>query len=910
MQHFSSALVLPFLLLTLLPAGAKAQPLTAAQADSLRGLLSAGKPDTNRVQALLTLSDYYQRRTLHAAQNRDSALVLAKQAGELSAQLGYPKGQEEALFLEGKILIKGGKAGAVRRRLASMSPVTHIRLLLEMGKQQLRPANSQPAHYDSARFFFREAEKRSQHTRHGQWQEESQLLIGVTYLAANDWTHGKAYFYRVIEARRRAGDQMGEVRARLRAYATTLFCAGEECREQRSNLHKALDLCRRMGNKPWEVVTLIAIGSTYTRDADPGGEGARRARDFARRALAIQKTIPYAALNQVYLALGEESVYLPGGQYKDITTAYALLYELSVNANDYNKVLYYILLTIKDEETHGFKEALDFLYFVLGKTYFELEQFEKSVRYFRQSLAVSREKGEVVVHVALLRRMVLAMLQLGQARPALTVLEDIMRRNPPFTPLDRLSVAISFGACYKALHQHQRAEQYYLEAVSWSDQTGYPENQVFARHHLSMFYVATAQYKKVAPYLKSLQDNPATGSQPLGDRLEFALMQFKVDSALGNYPSAIRHYQRYAALRDTLFNETQSKQIERLSIEYETGKKEQALRLQEKDLALFREQSKVQQSQRNALIGGTVLLLSLLGLGYNRYRVKQRSNRQLQAQHQALRAQQDVLQAQQAEINQKNEHLSQLLGEKDSLLGQKDTLIGEKEGLLSEKDSLLQEQQRLLAEKERLLKEIHHRVKNNLQVVMSLLNSQADSLVDKAALSAIQESQHRVQAMALIHQKLYQAEGVARIPMQDYVQEVVAYLHESYCLHQQVRFCVAVEPVELDVTQAVPLGLIINEAITNAFKYAFPGGRPGTVRLSLHRLGESAYRLTIADDGVGLPQHYDPSQSRSLGMTLLHGFSAQLGGDLTLTSPPGLTIDLVFREEQLTPGYALAAHAQ
>jgi two-component sensor histidine kinase len=216
----------------------------------------------------------------------------------------------------------------------------------------------------------------------------------------------------------------------------------------------------------------------------------------------------------------------------------------------------------------------------------------------------------------------------------------------------------------------------------------------------------------------------------------------------------------------------------------------------------------------------------------------------------------------------------------------------------------------LLCQQERLLKEIHHRVKNNLQVVMSLLNSQADSLKDKAALSAIQESQHRVQAMALIHQKLYQSQGVARINMQEYIEEVVAYLHESYCLDQLVRFQLEVEPIELDVTQAVPLGLIINEVITNAFKYAFPDGRPGTVCLLLQRLEEATYQLTIADDGIGLPANYDPSQSHSLGMTLLHGFSGQLSGELTITSSPGLTINLVFEEEQLNPSYARTDYAQ
>jgi two-component sensor histidine kinase len=218
----------------------------------------------------------------------------------------------------------------------------------------------------------------------------------------------------------------------------------------------------------------------------------------------------------------------------------------------------------------------------------------------------------------------------------------------------------------------------------------------------------------------------------------------------------------------------------------------------------------------------------------------------------------------------------------------------------------------LLEEKECLLREIHHRVKNNLQIVMSLLNSQAASLADQAALSAIRESQHRVQAMALIHQKLYQSEGLARIPMPDYVKELVAYLRDSYRLSQPVRFELHIDPVEIDVTQAVPLGLILNEAITNACKYAFPGGRAGTVRVSLRRLPgvqPAAYQLLIQDDGVGLPAGFTPARSRSLGMTLLHGFSRQIGGNLVIESPPGLAISLTFADEKPSFTPARAAYA-
>jgi two-component sensor histidine kinase len=101
------------------------------------------------------------------------------------------------------------------------------------------------------------------------------------------------------------------------------------------------------------------------------------------------------------------------------------------------------------------------------------------------------------------------------------------------------------------------------------------------------------------------------------------------------------------------------------------------------------------------------------------------------------------------------------------------------------------------------------------------------------------------------------------------------------------------------VTLAVPLGLIINEAITNEFKYAFPGNRSGTVSLNLHQKSDTTYELTIADDGVGLPAGYHPSHSRSLGMTLMYGFSAQLGGELSIESREGVKLTLEFKDEQL-----------
>ncbi len=243
------------------------------------------------------------------------------------------------------------------------------------------------------------------------------------------------------------------------------------------------------------------------------------------------------------------------------------------------------------------------------------------------------------------------------------------------------------------------------------------------------------------------------------------------------------------------------------------------------------------------------MLLVILGLLYNRYRLKQRSNRQLERQ--------------QIEINQTNRSL-----------------------------------QNLVEEKELLLHEIHHRVKNNLQIVMSLLNTQSAYLQNDAALRAIRDSQQRVHSISLIHQKLYQSNNIAQINMPVYIQELVDYLQDSYGTGQSVRFDLKIAPIDLDVTQAVPIGLILNEAISNAVKYAFPDKRAGVVAISMEHGEADQFKLRIADNGTGLPPDFDPRKSASLGMTLMRGLSKQLHGSFDLKNEGGLHINIVFANDK------------
>ena len=205
-----------------------------------------------------------------------------------------------------------------------------------------------------------------------------------------------------------------------------------------------------------------------------------------------------------------------------------------------------------------------------------------------------------------------------------------------------------------------------------------------------------------------------------------------------------------------------------------------------------------------------------------------------------------------------------------------------------------QQLQRLMSEKEWLLREIHHRVRNNLQIVMSLLNSQSAFIDNETALTAIQDSQYRVHAMSLIHQKLYNSENVASIEMSFYIRELTSYLRDGYNTGQRIRFEYDIDPLELDVSQAVPIGLILNEAITNSIKYAFPDGRTGTITIALKKSDALHYQLIIADDGVGMPYEFSTQKTSSLGLKLIAGLSADLDGKFLIENNSGTTIKISF----------------
>jgi len=200
-----------------------------------------------------------------------------------------------------------------------------------------------------------------------------------------------------------------------------------------------------------------------------------------------------------------------------------------------------------------------------------------------------------------------------------------------------------------------------------------------------------------------------------------------------------------------------------------------------------------------------------------------------------------------------------------------------------------------LSEKEVLLKEVHHRVKNNLQVISGLLEMQNISVTDESVKLALKEGQNRIQSVALVHKMMYQSENVSKVDMQKYLQELLQVLELSYASpRKNIKTIINAVGIDFDVNLAVPISLIVNEAVCNAYKHAFKNKKSGIIQVVIKKEQETTYSLLIKDDGVGLPEGFDVKQLKSIGFDLIYGLARQLKGKLVASGTLGTEIKITF----------------
>ncbi|MPR37265.1 histidine kinase dimerization/phosphoacceptor domain -containing protein [Salmonirosea aquatica] len=702
-----------------------------------------------------------------------------------------------------------------------------LSILLELGKFHIYKPGESKVDLDSSRMYLVQAKKLSDSLQLVTRQHETQTLLIVADLEGGKTATGQSRFAALIADCQRSGDQEGEAIARYR-FGIWLRNYAPDSARVLTNFRQVAAIYRTLHRPIDEINALKEVAVTHLYEG--------------KLVLAESELLDvlsrYKAIN-----------------YPKLHYTYNLLSMIGRQKGNLNEGLRYGLLCIESMKRTADTVSAAAFYGDLAQIYDIAGNHPKAIEWYEKSFAAWRQ--ERLPNFALYHTAgIIAKELITQQKPeeALRFFQNLVKEIPTNTIIQKGCVAQNLAYCYNAQKKYGLAERYYQEALYWYEQNKLDfEGSLRIRQELGTFYVKQKRYKEAGYYLtKALTILPEKNA--LSTLRDIHFMLFKVDSAQGNYLSAISHFDLYKTFNDSLFNESRSKQLTQLQFQYDTRAKEQ-------NIALLTQQSELQQSAleraettRNAMLIGAVLLVGLLGVSYNRYRLKQRSNQ--------------LLETKQLEINQKNQSL-----------------------------------QEMLTEKEWMLKEIHHRVKNNLQIITSLLNAQADYLHDTTALAAIRESQNRVQAMALIHQKLYQSDHLSTVDMAEYINEVVNYLLESFNCQLSIQTVLNVVPLQIDVNLAIPLGLIINEAITNSLKYAFPqpmysAENPGVIYITLRSEGEHICQLLIQDNGVGLPAGFDPNETSTLGLTMIQGLSRQIGGKLHIERESGVGIRLNFSPNQ------------
>lgn len=337
-----------------------------------------------------------------------------------------------------------------------------------------------------------------------------------------------------------------------------------------------------------------------------------------------------------------------------------------------------------------------------------------------------------------------------------------------------------------------------------------------------------------------------------GFQIRYLNAQISLDTAKKNFSAATKHLFAFKKLSDSAYTSSRIRQIKELEVQYQTSQRENENNLQKQKILTLNEQHKVEQAKletvgfsRNITFISALCIMIIAFLIYRQY-INGRKNNVL--------------------IDEKNKRL-----------------------------------ERLLSENEWLMKEMHHRVKNNLQIISSLLNSQSVYMDNGAAVDAILKSKGHVETISLIHQKLYRSENQSRVYMPEYIQELVQYIKDSFIENQTVFFDINIDPVSLDVSDAVPLGLIINESVTNAIKHAFGAKCDNVIDIKL-RETEAGIVLSISDNGKGFdPSH--PQENSSFGLLLINGLAEDLEGSLYITNDGGTVIRLTFHPTSMLRTY-------
>lgn len=776
------------------------------------------KYDLAKKRLLIQSCSMYLYNANQGAIDVDSAVVVACKAYKLPVSLSYDEGFNDGRKLIGSEFIERGDVNSALKLLAKSKGEDQIKLLLQLGSFYLFKPGTKPQDLQNAKLYIDKAVLASNQSKIKKLQHQSLLLSGKYNYQANNQPEGKKIFLQVIDECRKQNNKLGLAEA-LDAYGTLLFNLDPE---KEKILQEAVSLYTSLGLEEKRIENYMKITTIY----------------FWTNKINEAKKRLYQNLVDL------RKIGFTHQQFAETTIAY-----IEMAMHNTPSALYYALKSVKRMDAEKDYTFGDIFYMRLGDVYNHYGHHEEALELYKKSIEIGQHTIDTGTWYKSFYSAVAALSLKGKTKEAIVYINSMTEKHPPKSTFDKMSVAYVKANSYDEIKDFVKAEKYFKETAYYAQQLNGPETFREVVHEyiiIALFYIkinkpqeAKFYYDKAAVLLKT---NDKYNSHAL------QLLLYKTDSINGDFKGALERFKDYKKIMDSTHGVDKNKQIDELKIQYETANKEQKIKLLNNQGKLQKSELQKSKLLNSVSIWSLVLLLVVIALLFNRYRLKQRNHAKLEIKEK--------------EINQKNINLKHLLDEK-----------------------------------EWLLKEIHHRVKNNLQTVISLLNSQSAYLENDMALSAIKNSQHRIHSMSLIHQKLYNSENISTINMPNYIKELVEYLRESFSLGQRIRFEVKIDPLELDVAHAVPLGLILNEAITNSIKYAFPEDRTGMIYITLETKAENEYLLTISDNGIGFDLNLSNTKANSFGMSLIKGLTDDLDGKLTMENNNGTILKIEFSQE-------------
>ena len=580
---------------------------------------------------------------------------------------------------------------------------------------------------------------------------------------------------------------------------------------------------------------------------------------FASQACKLAQEIGYAkGESDSYLRMGNAHNFK--GQYDSAAAAYESAYQIFQKLDqplkmakalnnlgliyrymaDYPRSIDYFIKALDLKKKYGSRNDVAVGYQNLGIIYAITGEHEVAEPYISDAAEIFRQQGDSAKYYSTLIDLSSLLRESGQYARSKTELTKALNYHRRKNNKTSIAICIyNMGYTSDLEENYEESIGHYSEAKQLFNELGNKVRLVGCILRLGRAYSETKNWGKAEAELKEGLDITSTLNSP-AQRYKLHLLLAEVYASTNRYAEAYLQRINYEEVKDSLSEEEQQVKILELTKKYEKelGRREIAeLTAQNDKSELAARKKKVQ----NYILWGVIIIVAQLAwLFYSRARNKQRMNAALREKNQVI--------------------------------------------------------QHSLDEKEVLLREIHHRVQNNLQFVSSLLNLQARRIKDQKTVDVLKECKLRIQSMALIHQKLYQEERLNGINIHNYTSKLLESLVNTYNVDlSAVNTRLEVDDILLNINTAIPIGLILNELITNAFKYAFDGSKQGELLIEIKKEGAGLI-MKVNDNGPGLPPDFDSDKQSSFGLKLVSSLSKKLHADLSFNNEGGTSVIITIKD--------------